>query len=231
MPMDDARELHPVVDVDALHLYLGRGLADDGTIAHHRAYVRNIAYSLQYIDYLLAELEQDDLRPTIHSQACKSVVVVGMGIVEALLWYFLRQANAAKTTQWEVAKQVTSPVFADNGRDHRIVNVIERKLPAPVLEEMTLDAMVKRAEARSLLGSLDHAVYGHLRTLRRLRNRVHIHSVQDDADTDWLSFTGKEVRLLLNALRSILSLGIFSPTPDRLDLLAFLDPERVERRL
>lgn len=228
--MGEADQDRQVVDVEALHVYLGRGLRDDGAIAHLRAYVRNVAYSLQYIDYLLGELEHGDLRQTLHSQACKSVVVVGMGVIEALLWYFLRQAGAASATQWEVVKNVTGPVFTDGGQEQRIVNVIERRLPAPVLEEMTLDAMVKRAEARSILGSLDHAVYGHLRTLRKLRNRVHIHSVQDDADTDWFSFTGREVGLLLNALRSILSLQMFSPTPDRLELLSFLDPQRVERR-
>lgn len=228
--MAEAEQDRQVADVEALHVYLGRGLRDDGTIAHHRAYVRNVAYSLQYVDYLLGELEHGDLRLTLHSQACKSVIVVGMGVVEALLWYFLRQAGAASTSQWEVAQKLTSPVFSHGGQEQRIINVIERKLPAPVLEEMTLDAMVKRAEARSILGSLDHAVYGHLRTLRKLRNRVHIHSVQDDADTDWFSFTGREVGLLLNALRSILSLQMFSPTPDRLELLSFLDPRRVERR-
>lgn len=225
-----ADSLAGVVDVDALHLYLNRGLPADSSIEHHKAYVRNIAYSLQYIDHLLGELEHSELQRTLHSQICKSVVVVGMGVVEAILWYLLCTSGGARTRKWEELKKLTAPSFVQAGETLRIINIVERELAQAELEEMTLDAMVKRAEKRLLLGSLDHAVYGHLRVLRQLRNRVHIHAVQHDADTDWFSFTGREVKLLLDALRSILSLEFFQPTPDRLAFLAFLDSNRVGRR-
>jgi hypothetical protein len=219
-----------VVDVEVLHLYLTRGLVAHSALSHHRAYVRNIAYSLQYIDHLLDELGRADLRRTLHSQTCKAVVVVGMGVVEAILWYLLLTTGQAHTKKWTEIKKLETPAFDQSGHKLRIVNVVEQELNPPQLDEMTLDTMVKRAEKRALLGSLEHAVYGHLKTLRQLRNRVHIHSVQHDADTDWFSFTGREVALLLNALRSILSLTLFQPTPDHLELLSFLDTDRVERR-
>lgn len=219
-----------IVDVDSLHLFLTRGLPAHTAVQHHRAYVRNIAYSLQYIDHLLGELECPGLRRTVHSQTCKSVVVVGMGVVEAILWYLLLTTGAARTRQWQEINKLTSNAFTQGGDTLRIVNIVESKLTPPHLEEMTLDAMVKRSEKRLLLGSLDHSVYGHLRILRQLRNRVHIHSVAHEKDTDWMSFTGREVKLLLDAIRSILSLELFRPTPDQNLFLEFLSADRVERR-
>ncbi|MGU3387840.1 hypothetical protein ACLBYG_25300 [Methylobacterium sp. D53M] len=226
----DLGKRRDTVDVDALFVYLNRGLPAHAALQHHRPYVRNIAYSLQYIDHLLGVLEHGDVTRTLHSQTCKSIVVVGMGVVEAILWYLLLTTGGARTRSWKSIKDIASPEFAHGGQTLRIVNMVEEKLVQPEIEEMTLDAMVKRTEKRQLLGQLDHAVYGHLKVLRQLRNRVHIHAVKHATDTDWQSFTGREVKLLLDALVSILGLPLFQPTPERRDFMKFLDSGRVERR-
>lgn len=219
-----------MVTVEELHVLLRRGIPDDTVVKHDREFIRNLAYSLQYIDHLVGQIEQGVLRDTLHSQTCKSIVVIGMGIVEALLWFVLNRAGRAATTKWEEIHKTTGEPFDKLGRRTRIDTIVMVELAAPRAEQMTLDAMVKRAEAHKLLGLEGHAVYGHLKHLRRLRNRIHIHDVQGEGDTDWRSFDGREAGMLLNALSAILTAPLFDPAPHHLELLRFLSPDRVVRR-
>lgn len=225
-----AGESGALVDVHELFLLLRRAIPDASVVRRDRAYINNIAYALQYIDHLLGTLADPDLRPTIHSQTCKSVVLAGMGIVEAILWYLVKAAGQANASNWrEVEKQLGKP-FARFGTTMRIDTLVLEQVSPPDPEEMTLDTLIKKVQSKKLLGLADDNVYATLKYLRQLRNRIHIHDVDTDDDTDWYKFTGREVVGLLNALNAIFATSLFDAQPHHLELLAFLDPDRVERR-
>lgn len=219
-----------LVDVPELFLFLRRAVPDATVVTHDRAFINNIAFALQYIDHLLHTLADPGLRVTIHSQTCKSIVMCGMGIIEAVLWFVVKRSGQAKTSSWrEVSLQKGVPT-SQLGRRIRIDTVLLEEVSPPLQNEMTLDTLIKKVESKSLLGLSNHKVYGTLKSLRQLRNRVHIHDVETADDTDWYKFTGKEVVMLLNSLNEIFTTSLFNPEPHHLDLLAFLDPARVERR-
>jgi hypothetical protein len=216
-----------LVDAHQLFMFLRRAVHDASIVTHDREFIYNIVYALQYIDHLLATLA--DARPTIHSQTCKSIILLGMGVVEAVLWYVVKSAGQANVAQWrEVARQ-NGNALERFETTIRIETVLYVKASPPVAEEMTLDTLIKKVESKSLLG-LEHKIYGALKSLRQLRNRIHIHDVGEKDDTDWYKFTGREVVMLLTALSEIFSTSLFAPESYHEDLLRFLDPSRVERR-
>ncbi|MFN0299931.1 MAG: hypothetical protein ACKVQU_06215 [Burkholderiales bacterium] len=208
--------------IDHIHAFLGRGISDKGgVLAHTYAFVRNLGYSLQYLQFLDYTLRETPLHFTVHTQTQKSFVITGMSLIEAILWYVLRKNNMHRTEEWEQVQELETRTFKEAEGDYRIINHVQRRLAAPVEAEMPLDAMIKRVESKKLLG-LDIQVYKDLNYLRKLRNRVHIHAVQHDKDTDWWSFSEKEVKLMKKVLDSVLRTKLFSPEPQHEPLLAFL---------
>lgn len=208
--------------IDQIHAFLGRGISyKDAVLAHTHAFVRNLGYSFQYLQFLEYTLRETPLHFTVQTQTQKSFVIAGMSIIEAVLWYVLRKNNMHRVDEWEQVQELETRMFKQGDSEYRIINHLERRLAAPVESEMSLDAMTKRVEAKKLLG-LDVQVYKDLNYLRKLRNRVHIHAVQHDKDTDWWSFSDNEVKLMKKVLDSVFRTKFFGPEAQHEPLLAFL---------
>ena len=62
----------------------------------------------------------------------------------------------------------------------------------------------------------------HLNYLKKLRNKVHIHAVQHDHDTDWYSFDSREVKLMKKVLLSVLVSDLFEPEAKHEQIIAYL---------
>jgi len=208
--------------VDIVHAFVRRGIPrEDEVLDHSYAYVRNIAYNLQYLEFLNHTLEKLELHVTVRTLSQKTFVITGMSLVEAMLWYVLKKAGQQRREYWEEVQDFRNPTFKQDGIEYQLTNKISRKLPKAVDAEMSLDAMIKRVESKKLLG-LDLQVYKDLNYLRKLRNRVHIHAVQHDKDTDWWNFNNKEVKLMKGVLFSVLSSQLFSPLPEHSSLIGYL---------
>lgn len=211
--------------VDIIHAFLRRGIPkDDPTLAHGYAFVRNIAYNLQYLEYLNYVLTKTELHVTVRTLTQKTFVITGMSVIEAILWFVLKKSGLQRSEEWEKVQELETRVFKENNAEYQILNTLFRRLPAPRDVEMPLDAMIKRVEGKKLLG-LDVQVYKDLGYLRKLRNRVHIHAVQHDRDTDWWSFNDREVKLMKGVLGSVLRSELFNPTAEHEPLISYLKVE------
>lgn len=73
--------------IDRWRGFLGRGVPKDGTLRHRYAFISNIGYNLQYLQFLDYQIEEIPLHATVYTQTLKSFVITGMGIVEAICWY------------------------------------------------------------------------------------------------------------------------------------------------
>lgn len=116
-----------------------------------------------------------------------------------ILWYVLRKNHLHRSEKWEQIHKLETKVFKEQDTEYRIVNTLYRHLHSEIDVEMTLDAMLKRVESKKLFG-IQVQVYRDLNYLMKLRNRVHIHAIQHDKDTDWWSFSDKEVKLMKKVL-------------------------------
>lgn len=210
--------------VDRIRLFLRRGMPKDKVIKHDSAFVANIAYHFQYLEFLNHLLTEKQLHVIVRQQTQKTFVVTGMSIIEAILWYVLRKAGMQKMEEWDEIKKLETSSFMNDTSELRVINTIVKKRDEPVEVEMSLDSMIKKVETKKLLG-LGHQVYQKLSYLRKLRNRVHIHAVEFDHDTDWYVFSDKEVKLMKKVLHGVFSSELFKPGKEHKSIIEHLKVE------
>lgn len=212
--------------VDTWRAFLRRGIPDDGALQHRRAFVSNIGYNLQFLEFTNYQIAETPLHATVYTQTLKSFVITGMGIVESLMWYLLKKHGFNRRVDWESIAELHTSTYKESGQEFRVVNTIEKKLSESREIEMSLHWMLKKVEKKKLLG-VDGQVYRDLNYLRGLRNKVHIHVVQHDSDTDWNAFNNNELKLMKKALYGVFTSELFKPEDKHLEKLEFL---RVEEK-
>ena len=181
---------------------------------------KNIAYNIQYLQFQSQLLSEFDVTQVILTQTWKMQIIVGTSIIEALLYYLLTSQKLHKTTQWEQICSTSNEATIE-GNKHKVENVIYRKLEIPLPLDMTLDVMIKRAEKKKLLGK-SHEIYKKLNYLRKLRNRVHIHAIDKDTDTDWWTINKNELDIIKGVLYSFFTSSLFKPTVAERQFFQFL---------
>lgn len=206
--------------------FLRTGMPDDGTITHHHGFLNNIGYNLQYLQYLdhnLANLNSQNLHETVKTLTRKSAIITGMSIIEATLYFIIKQNGLQSLSQWEQSgKKRQTNKYKDDGKWHKIELQTFVEVTPPVELIMTLDTMIKKVNSKKILGRYPQ-VYEDLNTLRQLRNRVHIHDIQHDQDTDFWTFEESELNLMKKALYTVFTKSVFVVTPDEKEMLEFLN--------
>lgn len=192
--------------VDDYHGYLERAVPTAYPLKNKRAYVRNMAYALQYLEYLDDLLKHRPLHSVVRNHTHKSVVVTGCSFMECLLWMLLKGNGYQAKEEWEGDPERVGNEFVENGRTVRYVITRQLKAAAPMDVEMRFIEMCKRAERKKVLGS-SPKVYEKLNYLRQLRNRVHIHLVKHDRDTDWWQFKSRDADTMKLVDREHTSVG------------------------
>lgn len=207
--------------IQTIRKFLYGGIEEDNVLAHRQAFVSNIAYHLQYLEFLNRQLLETKLHTVIKTQIQKTFVVTGMSIIEAILWYVLRKNGIQPSTEWGELRKLSDLRFEDGESKFLVRATILKKQDKPIDVEIKLHSMIKQIESKTMLGE-DHQVYRNLNYLKKLRNRVHIHAVQHDRDTDWYSFSEQEVKLMKAVLLSVLTGYPFKPEPTDESILSYL---------
>lgn len=206
-----------------LERFLGKFIKAGRGVPNVLGLRKNIAYNLQFLQFLQFQsqlLNEFKVTQVIHTQTWKIYIIVGTSIVEALLYYLLTSKGLHKTTEWEQIGNTSNEVNIDSCK-HRIENIVLKKLSTPVPQDMTLDVMIKKAEKKQLLG-INREIYKKLNYLRKLRNRVHIHAIDEDYDTDWWKINANEVGTIKVVLYSFMVSSLFKPTDQEKQLFEFL---------
>lgn len=206
--------------VSSLEKFLSKFIEAGNGVPNVVGLRKNIAYNLQYLQFQKQVLIEFDVTQVILTQVWKVHIIVGTSIVEAILYYLLTSKGLQKTTKWEQVGG-TSNETNINGDKHRIENVIFKELDEPINQEMTLDVMIKKAEKKKLLGT-GQEIYKKLNYLRKLRNRIHIHAINEDYDTDWWKINKNEVDTVRLVLYSFMTSSLFKPTAEERKLFEFL---------
>lgn len=206
--------------IPRLEAYLGKFMAAGLGVPNVVGLRKNLAYNIQYLQFQRQMLSELDVTQVILTQVWKMHIIVGTSIVEALLYFLITSKNEQKVTEWKEIGASSSDTLIKSKRC-RIETKIFEKLDTPEPAQMTLDVMAKKAENLKLLGD-GPEIYKKLSYLRKLRNRVHIHAITADQDTDWWKINRKEVDTLRLVLYSFLTSSLFDPTNDEKKIFAFL---------
>ena len=207
--------------VQHYHDYVQRGLPQGAFVTYRRAYIRNIAYTLQYMEFTAHQLSETALHSIVENQIRKTFIIAGCSIIESVLWILLKGTNQNKQGWWEELQCRETNAYSDDGAEFKYEVRHFRKRSAPVDVEMRFIDMCRRAENRKVLG-ISSEVYAKIGHLRGLRNRVHIHSVQHDRDNDWWVFRSRDYETMKDVLAAVLKADIFEPFPNYENLFAWL---------
>lgn len=217
--------------VDAIHGYVNRAIPrDDPVLADSYAYKRNIAYNLQYLQFLNWTLTETRLHSTVYALTVKTFIITSISVIESVLWYVIKKNGVQPKREWELVHESVSNPFQHADGSHRHVTQLMRKVEPPQEADMTLDAMIKKVSSRRLLG-VDNQIYGQLKYLRKLRNKVHIHAVQNGRESDWWSFDGNQFKLMKRVLDGILRSSLFDPQHEHEYIIGFLHVQETPEQL
>ncbi len=169
---------------------------------------KNLAYTLQYVEFLDRVIKDINLSTVLWTQNVKSFVVYGASVVEAIFNYLVISTDNGNATKWQSVKKVITPQFDLNGVKHKNDIELFKEIGTPIQESMTFDQLAKKVESKKLLRS-NFAHYAKIKPIRRLRNKIHIHGVEHATDTDWWNFNQKEYELIRHVLKAVLISSVF----------------------
>ncbi|WNM58358.1 hypothetical protein [Candidatus Nitrospira allomarina] len=182
---------------------------------------KNLAYNLQYIEFLHLCLEDLKISSVIKTQIWKNFIMVGCGIIESLVHFLLIAEGFHKTIDWELVDIAPGNQKNMDGEVRKIDSHIYGKLSSPRPEKMTFDAMLKKAENKCLLGN-NHSVYSKLKILRILRNRIHLQEIGNPTDTDWNAVNETDFYEMRAVIYTIFTGSIFKPSHEEKKFFEYL---------
>lgn len=180
----------------------------------------NIAYNLQYLEYIQKQQDELKLSSVLYGMLCKTYIISGMGIIEGIFSNLLKSRDLWNETIWRSRGKLNSNEGVFEDKKIKIVTELFEKVESYEMR-MDLDSMIKKVEAKKLL-SIEHGNFPALKKLRDLRNRVHLQQINDKYDTDYHNFSRKEKEDMGNILYTILTDEVFCNLPEMADIYEFL---------
>ncbi|MDX1718601.1 MAG: hypothetical protein R3353_00430 [Salegentibacter mishustinae] len=202
-------EWYPI-DVNSLETHLSKLIFTNELVGYEKTYPlrKNIAYSLQYIQFLNKIRTDIKMTTVLLTQNIKSILIQGATIIEAIFYYLVEVNGLSNSTKWSKIKTLNTGEYELEQKKFRNEIVIFEKSNTPIKTSMTFDQMSKKVENKKLLGD-DYKHYSKINALRKLRNKIHIHDAEHNLDTDWNNFNYKELVLICYTLHSILTSDLF----------------------
>lgn len=165
--------------------------------------VDNIAYNLQYIQFIEKELKELWLSEVLITMLIKSYVITGMGIIEGVFSYIIKTNGWWKTKDEEVVLKCCAQQRTPEGVDIVIRTEISKKIEA-YNDAMTFDEMIKCLNKHHRALEVDHLLYPQINRIRDLRNRVHLQKGDSPTDHDYNAFNPKTKKQMQEILYAVL---------------------------
>ena len=210
------------IPVSTLELHLDKLICVNKYLSYEKIYPlkKNIAYSLQYIEFLNKVRTDIYMTSVLSTQNIKSILVNGATIIEAIFYFLVETNDLSNSTDWKKIKTLNTGEYEMNGGKIKNEVIVFEKSLNPIKTSMTFDQMSKKVETKKLLG-VSFKNYSRISALRKLRNKIHIHDSEHNYDTDWNNFNFKELTLICDILHSVLISELFkdSKSNKRFDFL------------
>jgi len=190
----------------------------DMSIENSEALRSNLAYSMQYLEFLEKEIEELKLSDVIYTMLVKTYVVTGMSVLEGLF------VNIVKSNRWWKTSALESlgTTQASETRFGTEKIIVKTELFKKVDEyplKMNLDELIKILERHHQALQVNHLVYPALKRLKDLRNRVHLQKVEDRLDHDYNAFNFSVKKEMGSILYEILSSPMVTSLPHNFEFL------------
>lgn len=208
----------PINDLDT---YLSKFFKNNNGVLHVSAIRKNIAYNIQHLQFQSQLLSEFKITQVILTQNWKVYIIVGISIIECILYYLLKSKSLHTVTEWEHISKTSNYININKPNIYKLENYILKKLVTPIPSKMKFDDMIKKVQKHELLGK-NEEIYKKLNHLKKLRNRVHLQSVEHYTDTDWFKFNIGDFKTMKKILHIFLTSSLFKPTPLEKKMFKFL---------
>lgn len=184
---------------------------------------KNIAYSLQYLQYIQLQMEEVHLHEIIATHLLKTYIITAMGIIEGVFFHLLKTNEYQKKTDWATqGKPIHTNTFKEQEVEKKYIITTEYKLKTSQDVQMDFEYLINKVQEKKLV-SLTYKAFPHIKALKRLRNKVHLHVVKHENDTDYMEIGFYDYILVRYILFLILTDKTFSPKKEG-TYLAFIMP-------
>lgn len=184
----------------------------DTHIENSLALKSNLAYSMQYLEFLEKEFYELNLSSVIYIMLVKTYVVTGMSILEGLFTNIIKSKGWWKKTNLESlgTTQANETKFGDE--KYVIKTEVLKKVPEYEMR-MDLDALIQVLSHHHEALAVDHLVYPALKRLKNLRNRVHLQMLESNTDHDYNAFDHSVKEEMGAILYTILTSSVVTDLP------------------
>lgn len=163
------------------------GFVLDRSVDGYHPLVDNLAYSLQYVQFLEKEFNELNVSNVIYIMLVKSYVITSMSILEGIFTNIIKSNGWWKKIDEEIVFTAKASQKTSDGMQLLIKTEIAKKIN-PIDTTMTLDEMIKCLKHHHKGLGVDHLVYPALDRLRDLRNRIHLQKGETRNDHDYNAF-------------------------------------------
>lgn len=149
---------------------------------------KNIAYSLQYIQYLQKQLDTVYLTDVLERMVCKNYIITAMSIIEAIFAYLVKDSGNWKASEWKSIHKIkidNQKPFELEGRTLKVQVEVFEKVDAQIAE-LQFDAIIDKVRSNKLMRFRTEEAFDLLKKFKSIRNKIHLHITQDA--TDYKSF-------------------------------------------
>lgn len=156
------------------------------------SFASNIAYSLQYLEFLELQLSELKLSSVLWTMVIKSYIVTSASIIEIIFYHIAKEKGKIKKRYWKQLGAVKDKktIKLTDGTVQKISEFTQIKLSVPVLDTPTFESLISIVRDNRLLNDLDLVVYKrNFKTIRELRNKVHLTIATKSSETDYWSFS------------------------------------------
>jgi len=172
----------------------------------------NIAYNIQYLEFIEKEINELRIHIVIEKMLYKTYIITGMGIIESLFTNLLKSKGLWRVSEWKSIGILKSNEQKIDDKLLKVNTELYEKVEQ-FDERMDLDSMIKKIEKKNLL-NIDHNVFPALKVLRDLRNKVHLQNREKFEESDYNCFNIEYKKMMGRVLYTILTADEFSTNTD-----------------
>lgn len=168
----------------------------------------NLCYNFQHLEFL-TKILQKELYSIVRKQTIKTYIIVGSGIIESLLTYYLIFKGIHPKNEWKKEKEKHSDISKESGGVYKTITTKYVKTQNFELSTLKFDTIIQLTKENNLLGE-NKNIYLNLYEIKNLRNKVHLNNIRKLRDHDWNNFDSKKYYMLTETLREILKSDFFN---------------------
>jgi len=188
------------------------------SIENSDALLSNLAYSLQYLEFLEKEFTELNVSSVIYVMLVKTYVITGMSVLEGLFSNIVKSNGWWKNSSLESLGTTQSNKTNFSGNQYVVITEILQEVDSYPLP-MTLDELIKVLNHHHTALQVSHLVYPALKRLKDLRNRIHLQKTTGSSDHDYNAFDFSVKKEMGDILYQILTSPMITAYPQRFEFL------------